>query len=339
MKKYIIVAIIILIALGLVSSIIIFKYGNKKEVTQDTFPYLLSEECEIISENANKGMVIKDKYENEWVWIEVPKNKVFLMSKDESDYENIEKDIKEYTKDYAKEEYEDYIEDEQYIKLKNKTLSSIYQYGGFWISRYEIGTEQERTSKENKMTEPMSKPELYVYNYVTFNQANKISSSISNGEYNSSLLFGFQCDLICKFIEENGYNKNNEKITKEMINGNSSSWGNYYSSSFKIDRGKYSEDNGKSYITVTDNTEKRNYKNLLLTTGASEQNKICNIYDFAGNVSEWILEYSKERKDLNIIRDGSFYFNYGGNDPTNQRYRIDPNSSSSSYGFRIMCIK
>ena len=86
-------------------------------------------------------------------------------------------------------------------------------------------------------------------------------------------------------------------------------------------------------------TKKKSYKNLLLTTGASERNKTCNIYDFAGNVSEWTLESVKYEKDWSVIRDGSFYFNYGGNDPANGRYRLDKNSSSSSYGFRVMCIK
>ncbi len=336
-RKRNVLFIIILIVLS--GCAFIFYKNLKKKNVQDTYPYLLSENDTILESNTKEGMTIKDAYGNEWVWIVVPKSKVFLTTKQEQDYENIEKDIKEYAKEYSKEDYEDFLEKEEYITLKNKTLSSIYQYGGFWISRYEVGTTEIRNNKNMPTTEPFSQANLYVYNYVTFSQSEEISSHISNQKYNSHLLFGFQCDLVCKFIEENGFQQNKEKITKEMILGNSNSWGNYYSSFFPLDRGFYSENNGNNYYDISTIKEKKAYQNLLLTTGASERNKTCNIYDFAGNISEWILEYPKNEKKWNVIRDGSFYFNYGGNDPANGRYQLNANSSSSSYGFRIMIIK
>ncbi len=337
-KRKLTISIIVLL---FVCSIIIF-YKSKKDITievDETYPYLLSPNCEILVEDSKQGMTIKDEYQNEWVWIEVPKSKVFLTAQNEEDYNNIEKDIKEYTKSYSLEEYEDNCDEEPYQKIKQRTLMSIYQYGGFWISRYEIGTDQIRNSKNAPVTEGRSQPDLYVYNYVTIKQAQEIAMKISEQSYTSNLLFGFQCDLVCKFIEENGYCKERGKITKDMIIGNSSSWGNYYSSSFEINNGKYSENNGNDYQDSSTIKQKKAYKNLLLTTGASERNKTCNIYDFAGNVSEWTLESVKYEKDWSVIRDGSFYFNYGGNDPANGRYRLDKNSSSSSYGFRVMCIK
>lgn len=340
MKKIFIIMLIVIICLLAVASFLIFL--NKKESNQDTFPYLLDENCEIIESDVSKGMTIKDKYGNEWVWISVPKTEVFKNAKDDKDYKNIEADIKEYTKEYSSEEYSDIENAEEYESFKQKTLSSIYKYGGFWISRYEIGSEKVRNTKDAELTECFSKQDMYVYNYVTFNQAQKLAKRISNNSYISNLLFGFQWDLVCKFIEINGYTKDNEKINGEMVYSNSSLWGNYYTSSFIIDRGKYSENYGEDYLDVKKNYEKRAYKNILLTTGASEQNKTCNIYDFAGNVSEWTLEKSNihENNDKwNTIRDGNFYFNYGGNDPVSGRYMIDTNSSSSSYGFRVSCIK
>ena len=55
---------------------------------------------------------------------------------------------------------------------------------------------------------------------------------------------------------------------------------------------------------------------------------------------EKIEKSNKEKEEeWNIIRDGNFYFNYGGNDPVSGRYIISPNSSNASYGFRISCIK
>ena len=336
-KKIGIVNILIIIILGACT----YWLGHicQKEIREDTHPYRLSENGEILIQDTKQGMTMKDEWGNEWVWIVVPKSKVFLTAQHDNDYEKIENDIQQYTKDYSNENYEDKKEDQSYQEQKEKTLSSIYQYGGFWISRYEVGTTQMRKDKKDPLTEPLSQANLYVYNYVTFSQAQEMASYISDKKYISSLLFGFQNNLVCKFIEENGYLNHKEKITKEMINANSSLWGNYYHANFKLDRGKYSENYGKDYQDISENTVKKAYKNWLLTTGASEQNKICNIYDFAGNVSEWTLEYEKQDKKSNIIRDGSFYFNYGGNDPANGRYKVNSNSSSSSYGFRIMCIK
>ncbi len=331
-KRTYIIAIIFICLVAVITFILIYKNKTK----QDTFPYLLGDECEIIESDVTKGMTIKDKYGNEWVWICVPKTIVFKNAKDNNDYKNIELDIKEYVKDYSSEEYAD---TEEYEELKQKVLSSIYTYGGFWISRYEIGTENSRNKIDDNLPEAFSKQNLYVYNYVTFDEAQELAKYISNSSYSSNLLFGFQWDLVCKFIETNGYTIDNEKINAEMVYSNSSSWGNYYTSSFIVNRGKYSENYGQDYQDVTENFVKKEYKNILLTTGASEQNKVCNIYDFAGNVSEWTLEKSnieeEQSEKWNTIRDGNFYFNYGGNDPVSGRYTIDSKSSGSNYGFRV----
>ncbi len=43
------------------------------------------------------GLVIRDKNQNEWVWVEVP-SKVFKTATNETEYEKIETDLKEYVK-------------------------------------------------------------------------------------------------------------------------------------------------------------------------------------------------------------------------------------------------
>ena len=45
------------------------------------------------------GLVIRDKNQNEWVWVEVP-SKVFKTATNETEYEKIETDLKEYVKEY-----------------------------------------------------------------------------------------------------------------------------------------------------------------------------------------------------------------------------------------------
>lgn len=334
MKKKIFITITIILFLIIIGATLYFFKPNKiqSDDVQDTIPYLLDEECEIIEEDVKKGMTIKDSFGNEFVWIVVPKTEVFKTATDETDYNGILMDIKEYVKDYSQEGYKD-------NEVPENVLASIYNYGGFWISRYEIGVEAIRNGRNESLQIPISKPNKFVYNYVTYNQAKELATKISDSKYDSNLLYGFQWDLVCKYIEENGYNSIGEKITQEMINNNSSLWGNYYSSDFIINRGQYSLNYGKDYISAENEETKEAYKNYLFTTGASEQNKACNIYDFAGNVSEWTLENSIENLDYNIIRDGSFYFNYGGNDPVSGRYIISPNSSNNSYGFRISITK
>lgn len=309
-----------------------------EEYQYDTAPYLLQEGCEVLESDIDKGMVIKDSYGNEWVWISVPKTEVFLTTKNVNDLENIEKDIKLYTKNYTDFKYTDDID--EYKELKEKTLKSIYTYGGFWVSRYEIGNTEIRQMGDAINSEPLSQQNKYVYNYVTLEQAKELAARISGGEYESNLMFGFQWDLICKFIEKNGYMSNGEKITERMISSNSSMWGNYYTSTFTINNGEYSVDYGKKYIKVEMDEIKKEYKYYLLTTGAAEAHKVCNLYDFAGNTTEWTLEETVvDNRVWQTIRDGNFYFNYGGNDPVSGRYMVSDTSAKASYGFRVVCVK
>jgi len=337
-KKFLKLGVILFFVVASIIGLIVVISINAGNKEVDTMPYMLQEGCQILESDIQKGMVIKDTYGNEWVWIPVPKTTVFITAKNSDDYINIEKDIKEYTKNYRELKYND--DALEYKDLKEKTLKSIYTYGGFWVSRYEIGNTEIRKYEDLIDAEPLSQPNKYVYNFVTFQQAQELASKISNGEYESNLMFGFQWDLICKFIEKNGYMSNGEKITEAMINRNSSNWGNYYTATFTINNGEYSTDYGKEYKKVEKDETKTQYKYYLLTTGASEENRVCNLYDFAGNVTEWTLEETIVAKKVwKTIRDGNFYFNYGGNDPVSGRYMVTDTSSKASYGFRVCCIK
>ncbi len=322
MKKLIIGLIIIFFIL----IVIIIGKVNTNNILTD--PYVLND-FTIIQKDIKKGFTIKDKYDNEWVWIVVPKN-IFKNAKNNKDYENIYNDLKKYVNEY----HDDKFNDSSFLETRNKVLSSIFTYGGFYVSRYEIGTDDIRNRNSTLSLKAYSQKNKYVYNYVTRDDAVNIAKEISN--YETNLLFGFQWDLICKFIEEYGYH-NDEKITKDMILVNSTSWGNYYSSSFDINEGKYSKDYGNTYEEIKDNFKKSAYQNYLLTTGCAENNKVLNIYDFAGNVSEWTLEESIN--NMYVIRDGSFSFNYGGSDPVAGRYELSIDSKDKNYGFRISLIK
>lgn len=164
-----------------------------------------------------KGLVIKNNTtSNQYVWIEVPKN----ITENSVTAQQIEEALKEYVSDYRNENYEDvwydgcYIDEnsnseDAYNDLKNKMLESIKLNGGFYIGRYEVGTNENIQPGQNIQTK-------------TIKDAQSVARSIDvYGNYNSSLMFGIQWDLVCKFIAKNA------NLTTKQIIEDSSNWGNY----------------------------------------------------------------------------------------------------------------
>ncbi len=94
------------------------------------------------------GLVIIDVNGNEWVWIEVPKNEMpeGLTFENETEYETLETTLQEYVKSYRESGYADTWYDgcglskEEYKQSKQNMLKSIYENGGFYIGRYEVGS-------------------------------------------------------------------------------------------------------------------------------------------------------------------------------------------------------
>ena len=307
----------------------VFKNVDKTETDPEAaMPY----GAYVIEGNADKGIVIRDSNENEWAWVETPKKTVFTTATNTNDYDNIKADLIEYAKDYRSKFWTDEwyaISDStlvtentdgltetqkqlnngcgltyyEYQTAYKKMLSSIYTYGGFWISRYEIGDSTAtinnsiRTSNSGTTGIAVSKINQIPYNYVTCAQAQLLANGMSpDVNKTSSLLFGIQWDLTCKFLEEKS------DLTKDDIKSDSTSWGNYKNSSLNLTRGKYNiasdslESIWKNYNIDTENyvvnlktLSSENYSQLL-TTGASEQTNKLNIYDLAGNEWEWTLE-------------------------------------------------
>ena len=292
----------------------------------------------------DEGFVIKDSNDNEWVWVVVPEN-IFKTAKSDTDYDNIKADLIEYVKDYRKGSSTQNLDwkdewyngcgidnSENYTKLYNKMLSSVYTNSGFWISRYEIGdgtaTESNTTRTSNSRTtgKAVSKPNQIPYNYVTCSESQTLASKMSpDSNKTSSLLFGIQWDLTCKFLEEYS------ELTYADIATDSTSWGNYENSTIKLTRGKYNTSPSTSNSKWTDITSNSKYTTMFLTTGASKQTNKLNIYDFSGNELEWTLEYaSSDTSRPSITRGGSFNSN-GLERPTKYRY----NSSKSNKGYTI----
>ena len=312
-------------------------------------PYLPSSDfTQVGGTTLDNGLVIQDGDENQYVWIEVPKTET-IYGKDNlniTEFSNTELNtIKEkliaYASDY-RDNYSDTWYDgcgrspENYPILYNKMLKSVYQNGGFWIGRYEIGDENAtstntgRTSSTGTGNTPVIKANKIPYNYITCSQAESLAETFAPSGCTSSLLFGVQWDLVLKYLETKGISQMDLEIY-------STNWGNYYDASFKVTNtnAKYSNNSGTSWANISEAGYKKTEGSfILLTTGADVRNSKMNIYDLAGNVFEWTLEYSSDSSRPCTFRGGSCDTN-GSYDPASYRNKNYTTDSSHNMGARV----
>ena len=298
-------------------------------------------------DSIDDGLVITDAYGNEYVWVEVLKtDEVYptaglnVTAFTDEEYVKIEKDLHTYTieyKNYSDEYYQDdtkgWFEDEdEYNKLKKKMLKSIYMNEGFWVGRYEAGIEKNRKAIGDATIAPLSKANLYPYNYVTRTQAKVLAEKNNAGSCTSSLMFGIQWNLMLKYIENKEMLSDSEMKTKLV--SNSTSIGNYKNNLWNITNefARYSVDYGKIFLESP--YKKTTNESIMLTTGADKSFSLANIYDTAGNVWEWTLEKSVDEKYRCVFRGGDF--NCDGTEGYMESHsRGDSSSSGYSIGFRI----
>ena len=290
-----------------------------------------------------------------------------------TDYANIKYCLQQYTATYRVRYFDDvyypddknvgwFADETAYNNLKNSMLKSVYENGGFYIGRYEAGIEITGTNKTSRgptnsdgkytiegMPTPVSKADAYPYTYVTRTQAQNLASNVNSGTKTSSLMFGVQWDLVLAFMR-----KDTTKITDtSTLTSDSTTIGNYLNSTFDLSRGKYArydyvEDPWKNFdsalgsIVVSNETtgkmkktEQSSFSNsILLTTGGTEQSKVMNIYDIAGNVCEWTLEKASG-DGLPCVMRGGNYTNNGSDNPV--AHHSDNYTTNAYYGvgFRL----
>ena len=112
---------------------IIDKYTSNLPSTEYTEPYLPNSTFSYKEGDLNKGLVIKDKDGNEYVWVEVPKTGTIykaaglgIINFTNEEYSKIKSDLKEYTIDYKDDGYDD--TDSNFSELYQNMLKSIYIY-------------------------------------------------------------------------------------------------------------------------------------------------------------------------------------------------------------------
>ena len=146
---------------------------------------------------------------------------------------------------------------------------------------------------------------------IAINRANIAYDSDSkiklvNAEERSTHEFLIQLEQEFNSMVESG-NRSREDICED-----STGWGNFRNSSFE-----YINSNGNTSI-------KNENSNMMIPTGSTEYTNANNIYDLAGNVSEWTMENS-----YTYIRSGRGGYS-GGNDVLSLRYELYPDTANAS---------
>ena len=320
-------------------------YNFKNVNIEDTNPAgAVPENSTVIEADANKGIVIKDKNNNEWVWVEVPKTVVFsgltidtTGTLEEQNYTDIKNKLITYSTTYREgksgqglnwtdEWYNGCgMTSDEYTIAYQKMLKSVYTHGGFWIGRYEAGIEGTTTETTNARSshsnivigsspKAISQKDAIPYNYVYCSEAQALTKEMTpDGNYTSSLMFGIQWDLVCKYLEVKG------KLTTANINSDSSAWGNYSNVGRTIssNKAKQTTNNGSTWTTITGT---KPASSVLLTAGASEETNKMNIYDFAGNEWEWTLEHATSDSSSPCALRGGGCSSTGSSRPASYRY-------------------
>ena len=130
---------------------------------------------------------------------------------------------------------------------------------GYYIGRYEARTATGRKTKDDELTQITTKPNDYVYNYVTQPQA----ATLSRGMYTGT---PFESDLV------NSYAWDTATLFLQTIDNRTTDKTKKYSWQTSLNIGSLAN-------TGTNNL-----------TDTSKQDKICNVYDMASNYIEWSTE-------------------------------------------------
>ena len=303
----------------------------------------------VIGTNLDNGYVVQDSLGNQYVWIDVPRTSIVyktagtnITNFTDSEYTKIENDLKSYTSTYRNATtYTDKyystattgLTQTQYNTLKQKMLKSIYQYGGFYIGRYETGTTTPRTTTGTATQTPVIRKNVYPYNFVTASQSQELSSRFATDGYITSLMFGIQWDLTMKYLERKG-------ATQTELMSNSINLGNYTDSAFSItDKNvKYATSLGKTWKTISSSYSKGNGTSIITSTGALTKFSKQNIYDLAGNVYEWTLEHSNITSYPCANRGGNYAWS-GITYPVGSRGYGTISQANDMSGFRTVLYK
>ena len=301
-------------------------YENEKKISDGLVIYELKDGEDKIPSTETKEQ--SQLTRNQFVWIGVPKDVTSNANTTEEIYNSLDAYCVTYRAGWNDEWYDRVgIDEKTYNDLKAKVLLSIKENGGFFVGRYEVGSDIYRTSAKADEVPMYIKRDLYVYNYVSCRQSQVLAMKFyeKKENVNRTLMFGIQWHLIMKFFE-------NTLSYEELAENEGFNWGNYFCSpAFTVQRGSYSLDHGVTYTKIN-NEYTIDGKQVFLTTGASDRNMKYNIYDLAGNIWEWTLEKPSISAVPCSRRGGSC----GSGWPVAIRRASDNDNAGDDRGFRIV---
>ena len=182
--------------------------------------------------------------------------------------------------------------------------ADVVKYGGFYIGRYESGVPEGDTSPSNKTGIPVSKKGATVWNNINYTNAKVNAESMIRNEYvQTGLLTGKAWDTTCHWIED----------SLKSINASASLKDSRYYGNHKDSVDPANENSGTKRAA-----------------GFSENWKVKNIYDLAGNVWEWTSEYSSS----DFVLRGGCSSSSGGGEPVSYRFNSGASATYNSVGFR-----
>ena len=120
--------------------------------------------------------------------------------------------------------------------------------------------------------------------------------------------------------------------TLDELTSDSTNWGNYSNKELPItsSNAKQSTDKGATYTAITGT---KPASSIILTTRASDNTGVLNIYDLAGNMFERTLEYASASGNTCACR-GGIYVTKGSGTPASFRGYDGTIYSGSNTGFR-----
>ena len=272
------------------------------------------------------GLVIIDKNGNEFVWVPVSKEdfEIQFQRRPGYSYNNLQVLTSSFGEADSAGNNAGYTENATTQEEAKEMYQSVYDNEGFYIGRYEAG--KDKDTNGNVVIQKGAE----VYNNVTWsknktmNEESVVEGTESNPDgaielarnfdtangytdVTSTLCYGVQWDAVMSFIDP-AYKTGTCNVDKSFV-ANSTGKGNY------------SED-----------ANTNSWKGNLTSTGASEDYKVKNIYDLAGNTLEWTMESVNVKK--RVIRGGNFH-STGTNCPASYRYFYNPSVSNPTLGFRV----
>lgn len=272
-----------------------------EEAIVNKIPYVPDEFNHLAGTTVDNGYVIYDKYGNEYVWVPVEDTTIFEGK--------VPPSYKGYT---------------DIVNEFNSIRSSIAVYGGFYIGRYEASMVNGKVSSVRnaepltniKWGDSLSAPGAN----GAYSLAKGVSKSYGYNEFKSTLLYNSMWAVTVSYLEKDE-------------DTNSLAYGNYKSSSFNVenDDAKGSKNNGRTYESIY---SKSANTSVVLTTGATDRNCIKNIYDMAGNVSEWVVSPYDPDIHTVVVRGGDCS---ELSNAVSIRYAVEKDVASSAYnvGFRV----